>query len=86
MRNGLGYNNPLVQLSSIFGLARQHDSDIALIVDEASGANPEWSTNLALMKWLQQLKTGIDCVPRPLDAEIALIRSESTARSVLCHS
>jgi hypothetical protein len=63
MRNGLGYNNPLVQLSSTFGLARLHASDIALIVDEASGANPEWSTNLALIKWLQQLKTGSTAYP-----------------------
>jgi hypothetical protein len=58
MRSGLGYTNPLVQLSSVFGLARLHASDIALIVDEALGSNREWSTNLALVKWLQELKTG----------------------------
>lgn len=63
MRSGLGYNNPLVQLSSIFGLARLHASDIALIVDEASGTNPEWSTNLELTKWLQKLKTGSTAYP-----------------------
>jgi hypothetical protein len=63
MRSGLGYTNPLVQLSSIFGLARLHASDIALIVDEASSANPEWSTNLELTKWLQKLKTGSTAYP-----------------------
>jgi hypothetical protein len=63
MRSGLGYTNPLVQLSSVFGLARLHASDIALIVDAASGANPAWSTNLALVKWLQELKSGSTAYP-----------------------
>lgn len=63
MRNGSGHNNPLVQLSSIFGLARLHASDIALVVDQASRANPEWSTNPALVKWLQELKTGSTAYP-----------------------
>jgi hypothetical protein len=63
IRSGLRHSNPLVQLSSIFGLARLHASDIATIVDEASGANPEWSTNPALVNWLQKLKAGSASYP-----------------------
>jgi hypothetical protein len=63
MRSGLWHNNPLVQLSSVFGLASLHAPDIASIADEASGANPEWSTNLALVNWLGKLRTGSTSYP-----------------------
>jgi hypothetical protein len=63
LRSGLRRTNPLVQLSSVFGLARLHAPDIASIVDEASGANPEWSTNLALVNWLRKLRTGSTSYP-----------------------
>jgi hypothetical protein len=63
MRSGLRHTNPLLQLSSIFGLAQLHASDIATIVDEASGAHPEWSTNLALVKWLGKLRSGSTSYP-----------------------
>jgi hypothetical protein len=58
MRSGLRHTNPLVQLSSIFGLARLHAQDIASIVSRASSANPEWSTNAALVDWLRKLSAG----------------------------
>jgi hypothetical protein len=63
MRSGLRSTNPLVQLSSVFGLARLHAPDIASIVDEASAANPEWSTNLALVDRLRKLRTGSTSYP-----------------------
>jgi hypothetical protein len=63
IRSGLRHTNPLVQLSSIFGLARLHVPDIASIASEASSANPEWSTNAALVNWLRQLSDGSTSYP-----------------------
>ena len=63
MRSGLRSTNPLVQLSSVFGLARIPARYIASSVDEVSGANPEWPTNLAPVNWLRKLTTGSTLYP-----------------------
>jgi hypothetical protein len=63
LRSELRSSNPLIQLGSVFGLARLSASDIASVVDEASSTHPEWSANPLLTAWLRKLKTGSTTYP-----------------------
>jgi hypothetical protein len=63
LRPTLDSSNPLLQLSSVFGLAQLHASDIASIVDNVMTANPVWSSNAVLMTWLGKLRTGSTSYP-----------------------
>jgi len=52
-----------VQLSAVFGLARLDVNDIGGIVDAALKANPAWSENPQLLKWLADLRRGLKSYP-----------------------
>ena len=56
LRLRIRHPNPLFQLSSLFGLARLGTDDIAVLVDEAISRFPEWKSNPALTKWLEDLR------------------------------
>jgi hypothetical protein len=56
LRIRVHHSNPLFELSALFGLAWLETHDIALLVDDALTMRPEWKTNPALVKWLENLK------------------------------
>jgi hypothetical protein len=58
LRAKLDDQNPIIQLSAVFGLAHLEANDIVSVVDNAAKVNPHWMANTEMMKWLNMLKAG----------------------------
>jgi hypothetical protein len=66
MRTLLRSEEPWIQLSAVFSLAKLKDPDIATAVDHALRANQPWLANDPLLKWLLKIRGGSASYPSGL--------------------